>query len=104
MKGYKVKFAKFVLAGIASCAAVWGQGTAQISGTVKDTSGAAVPGAEIKVTQGATNAVRTTTSGADGSYVLPDLPIGPYTLEIAKEGFNKYRQSGIVLQVASSPT
>jgi hypothetical protein len=36
-------------------------------------------------------------------YVMPDLPIGPYLLELSKEGFSKYVQSGIVLQVASNP-
>ena len=83
----------------------WAQGTtAQINGNVKDSSGLAVPGAEVKVTQTATGATRTATSGPDGAYVLPNLPIGPYMLEIGKEGFSKYVQSGIVLQVNSNPT
>ena len=56
------------------------------------------------MTQTATNAVRTATSGADGSYVLPDLPIGPYQLEVSKEGFSRYIQSGLVLEVNSNPT
>ena len=77
--------------------------TAQISGTVKDATGAAVTGASIKVTQTATGAVRTTVSGADGGYVLPNLAIGPYTLLVTKEGFSTFLQSGIVLQVDSNP-
>src|SRR5579871_3249764 len=82
-----------------------GQGsTAQVNGSVVDASGLAVPGAEVKVTQTATGLVRTTTSGADGGYVLPNLPIGPYLLEVTKEGFTKYVQTGIVLQVDSNPT
>ncbi|PWU04983.1 MAG: hypothetical protein C5B51_15540 [Terriglobia bacterium] len=86
-------------------AAAWGQtSTAQINGTVRDASGLAVPSAEVKVTQTATGAVRTATSGPDGSYVLTSLPIGPYVLEVQKEGFSKYVQSGIVLQVDSNPT
>ena len=44
------------------------------------------------------------TSGADGGYVLSNLPVGPYLLEVTKEGFTKYAQSGIVLQVDSNPT
>ena len=83
----------------------WAQGgTAQINGTVSDATGLAVPGAEVKVTQTATGQVRTTISGANGGYVLPDLPIGPYQMEVSKEGFAKFVQSGIVLQVASNPT
>src|SRR5579871_1497550 len=67
---------------------VWGQGTtAQIGGTVKDSTGLAVAGAAVQVTQIATALVRSTTSGQDGSYVFPNLPIGPYVLEITKAGF-----------------
>src|SRR6266851_8773088 len=84
-------------------AAVWAQ-TAQINGTVRDSSGLAVPGAAIKATQTATGVVRTTTSGADGGYVLPNLPIGPYLVEVTKEGFSKYVQTGIVLEVDTNPT
>jgi hypothetical protein len=84
-------------------AALWAQ-TSQINGIVKDSSGLAIPGAAIKATQTATGVVRTTTSGADGGYVLPNLPIGPYLLEVTKEGFTKYVQSGIVLEVDSAPT
>src|SRR6266436_1697603 len=94
---------KFVLGCLLMCAAAWAQ-TAQIAGTVKDSSGLAIPGATIKVTQTATGVVRTAASGADGGYVLPNLPIGPYLLEVTKEGFTKYVQSGIVLQVDSNPT
>src|SRR5580658_5559747 len=81
----------------------WAQAlsTSQISGTVQDSSGSAVPGAEVKLTQTDTGAVRTTTSGPDGTYVLPSLPVGPYSLEVTKSGFATYVQTGIVLQVAS---
>jgi len=87
-------------------AVVWGQAesTAQINGVVRDSGGLAVPGAEVKATQIATGAVRSVITGSDGAYVLPNLPIGPYLLEITKEGFGKYVQSGIVLQVASNRT
>ena len=86
-------------------AAMWAQApTAQINGVVKDATGLAVPGAEVKATQTATGAVRSASTGADGAYVLTNLPIGPYLLEVAKEGFSKYAQTGIVLQVASNPT
>lgn len=78
--------------------------TSQIKGTVQDATGLAVPGAQVKVTQTTTGLVRTTTSASDGSYVLPDLPVGPYQLEVTKDGFAKYTQTGIVLQVASNPT
>ncbi len=86
--------------------AVQAQATAvaQISGTVQDVSGAAIAGAEIRTTQTDTAASRTVTSGADGTYVVSNLPVGPYRIEIRKEGFNAYVQSGIVLQVNSDPS
>ena len=89
-----------------SSAGAWAQAvsTAQIQGTVQDATGAAVPGAEVKATQIETGISRTATSGPDGGYVLPNLPIGPYQLEVTKQGFSKYVQTGIVLQVSSSPT
>ena len=85
---------------------VFGQAlsTAQVNGTVTDSSGAAIPGAEIKVTQTETSLSRTATSGPDGGFVIPSLPVGPYQMEISKDGFGKYVQSGIVLQVGSNPT
>ncbi|MBV8841863.1 MAG: carboxypeptidase regulatory-like domain-containing protein [Bryobacterales bacterium] len=78
--------------------------TAQIKGTITDGSGAAISGASIKATQTATGAVRTVESGIDGGYVLANLAIGPYTLEVTKEGFSRFLQSGIVLEVDSNPT
>src|SRR5262245_31484989 len=82
-------------------AIVWGQATAQISGTVRDESGAVIPGAEIKVTQTATGASRSATSNEEGQYIFPTLPLGPYALEASRLGFTSYMQTGIVLQVDS---
>ena len=78
--------------------------TSQIRGFVQDASGAAIAGAQVKLTQTATGAVRTATTGPDGSYVLPDLSVGSYSLEVTKDGFSKYVQTGIVLQVGVNPT
>ena len=78
--------------------------TSQIRGFIQDASGAAVAGAQIKLTSASTGAVRTAVSGADGSYLLPDLSVGSYTLEVTKDGFSKYLQTGIVLQVGGNPS
>ena len=77
--------------------------TAQIIGTVKDQSGAVLPGAEVTATQTDTGATRMTVSDETGSYSLPNLPVGPYKLEVSLPGFRTFVQSGIVLQVNSSP-
>ncbi len=94
------------LLAVASVGAMaWAQATtAQISGTVKDQSGAVLPGVEITVTQTATGAKRSAVSNETGNYVLASLPLGPYMLEAALPGFKSYVQSGIVLQVDASPT
>ena len=89
--------------GLFGCAAVWGQATAQMHGAVQDATGAAIIGAEVKATQTETSAARSVATGADGSYVLTNLPVGPYLLEVSKEGFTTSVQSGIVLQVNADP-
>ncbi|HEY6343108.1 MAG TPA: TonB-dependent receptor [Bryobacteraceae bacterium] len=101
----KAALGSFVV-GVIFCGGVSAQAvsTAQVNGTVRDASGAAVPGAGIRVTQTGTGQVRTANSGADGSYVLPNLPVGPYLLEVSKSGFAKYVQTGIVLEVGGNPT
>ena len=92
----------FALGGVS----LWAQSqnTAQIQGTVQDASGSAVPGAEIRATQTDTGVTRTATTGAEGGYVLANLPVGPYRLEVVKQGFSTFVQTGIVLQVATNPT
>ena len=86
-----------------TCAGVWAQATAEISGTVKDQTGAVLPGVEIKATQTSTGLERNAISNETGSYVLPNLALGPYRLEVALPGFRTFVQTGIVLQVNSSP-
>jgi Carboxypeptidase regulatory-like domain len=80
-----------------------GDATAQISGVVTDPSGAAVPSAKITATQTVKNLTRTTVANGDGSYILPELPIGPYKLQVEATGFGTYVQTGITLQVGESP-
>jgi hypothetical protein len=85
--------------------AVWAQATtAQINGTVKDSTGAVLPGVQITMTQTATGGKRSTVTNETGNYALPSLPIGPYVLEASLANFKSYVQSGIVLQVGDSPT
>ena len=59
------------------------QGTSTINGTVKDQSGAVLPGVEITVTQTDTGIARTAVSDETGAYILPNLAVGPYRLEAA---------------------
>ena len=82
---------------------LWAQATAQISGSVRDQSGAVLPGVEITATQTDTGISRTTITNETGLYVMPNLPLGPYRLQAALPGFRTFVQTGILLQVNSSP-
>src|SRR5436189_4181625 len=92
-----------VLGTVVICSNAWAQATAQISGTVKDQSGAVLPGVEITATQTETGVTRTAITNETGSYILSNLPIGPYKLEAALPGFRTFVQTGIILQVNGSP-
>jgi hypothetical protein len=81
----------------------WAQSTAQINGTVADSSGGVLPGATIVATQTATGLRREAVTDASGAYALLNLPLGPYRLDVALPGFRSYSQTGIVLQVGSNP-
>jgi Carboxypeptidase regulatory-like domain len=87
---------------VAGCVTAWAQATAQISGTVRDQSGAILPGVEVTVTQTDTGISRNIVTNETASYVLPNLALGPYRLEAALPGFRTFAQTGIVLQVNSN--
>jgi len=82
----------------------WAQATAELSGRVTDESGGILPGVTVTATQTDTGFARTTVTDGTGTYVMPNLPTGPYRLEVSLQGFRTYVQTGIVLQVAATPT
>ena len=86
-----------------SAGPAWAQATAQISGTVRDASGAVLPGVQVTATQTDTGISRMTVTNETGFYVLPSLPLGPHRVEASLPGFRGFTQTGIVLQVGSSP-
>jgi len=92
---------KFILCSIAIAAlSAYGQvATAELSGTVSDATGAAVGGAKVTATNVATNIERSTTTGADGSYIVQLLPPGDYVLTAEASGFRRAVQRGITLQI-----
>ena len=87
-----------------TASAAWAQATAQLNGSVRDETGAVLPGVTVTVTQTNTGLVRSTVSDENGAYLLTNLPTGPYRLEAALQGFRSYVQTGIVLQVGATPT
>lgn len=78
--------------------ALYSQGlTGQIAGTVADSGGGVLPGVTVTIRNVGTNHVRETVTGADGSFIFPDLLAGTYDLSVGVEGFKTYEQQGIVL-------
>ena len=73
--------------------------SAELSGNVLDSSGAAIPNATITATNVETTIAHKTISGKSGDYVLTDLPPGDYTLTVEAPGFRKLEQTGISLQI-----
>jgi hypothetical protein len=73
--------------------------TANLGGTVSDSTGANVPSARISVRHKEMGFTQATTSSASGEFLFPRLPVGEYELRVEKEGFTTYVQSGITLAV-----
>jgi len=67
----------------------------QLTGTVKDVSGAAVPGAKVTVTDSASHTTQTATTGADGRYVLDRLTPGSYDVQTQAQGFGQQTTKGV---------
>ncbi len=72
-----------------------------ILGSVTDPSGAVVAGATIKIRNMGTGQERTTTTSADGSYNVSELPIGTYSVTVSQTGFKTFIATGVTVDVAT---
>jgi hypothetical protein len=79
-------------------------GYAKINGVVTDSSGAAVQGATVTVTQRGTGEVSTATTNSEGIFVFPSLRPALYDLKATSAGFAAFTQTGVVLQADSAVT
>ncbi len=88
-----------ILVGFAPC---WGQigGQASLVGTVKDPSGAVLPGAEVTVSGQSTGVVRRAVTNESGNYSVERLQPGEYSVAAELSGFKRSVVRGVVLQVA----
>ena len=85
---------------VATAAAVSAQvSTVTIHGTVSDTNGGVIQRAQVTAVNIETNFARSVVTDSSGVYAIQFLPIGPYRLEVTANGFKKFVQSGIVLEV-----
>src|ERR1700733_11937666 len=79
---------------------LFAQDTASITGTVTDSSGAAIANAQVTVISTEHGITRTTATNNSGDYLFAALPIGSYNLSVSETGFKKYEAQGIILRVA----
>jgi hypothetical protein len=89
----------FVLAGllVLAPAAAWAQAT--ITGTVRDTSGAVLPGVTVEASSPSLiEKVRTTTTDGNGQYRIVDLRAGEYTVSFSLQGFSTVKREGVMLE------
>ena len=99
----------FVLFAMALAALLWSasasaQGLGRIGGTVTDTTGATVSGAQITATNTGTHQATTTTSDNSGVYSFPSLPPAQYTVTAVAKGFATYTASNARLQADQALT
>ncbi len=73
-----------------------------ISGTIKDPSGAVIPGVTVMITNTAQGLTYKTTSDAKGTYAFPSLPVGHYDLQIQVSGFTSDKRTGLAVDANSA--
>ncbi|HEY9138387.1 MAG TPA: carboxypeptidase regulatory-like domain-containing protein, partial [Terriglobus sp.] len=71
-----------------------------ILGSVQDTTGALVPGATVKADAPALGVSRTVTSTSNGTFSIPNLPAGTYTITVTLQGFQQLKKDGVILNSA----
>jgi len=88
----------------AGAGSLFAQGaTASISGTILDSSGAAIPAAALEIRNTGTGEKRNVNSDSQGRFVFPELAIGDYELQASKMGFQTVIRKGITLDVGRAP-
>ena len=78
---------------------VYGQETGSITGTVRDNTGAVVPGANVDITSKTQGATQKVTSNSDGDFLVAGLSAGTYDITITANGFKKYAATSVILRV-----
>src|SRR5438552_5276689 len=81
-------------------ASLFAQDTASITGTVTDPSGAAVKGAQVRVSSPDRGIDHTAPTNDSGDYLVAGLPPGPVNVTVTAPGFKKYEAKGVILRVA----
>jgi hypothetical protein len=78
--------------------------TASLTGTITDPSGAVIPAAHVQLVSVETGFERAVDAQSDGRYLLSQIPVGLYRMEVSSSGFNTHKQTGIRLNVNTTTT
>jgi hypothetical protein len=97
---YRLVLLSLVL--LLTCLAGHAQQNSTITGTVFDKNGAAVPGAEVTLTQQQTGFVSKANSNDSGNFTFNGLNVGTYDLKASAKGFNAYVEKGIIVNVSQT--
>jgi hypothetical protein len=101
MQAFRIRFMLLQVLGGLLCLSAHAQtSTASLTGTIRDTTGAYLPGVAITATDSARNTALTTLTNEAGRFVIPVLNPGTYTVAAELPGFKRFVQEGLVLQVA----
>src|ERR1700678_3540926 len=97
---FKITSCLCLLSGLLTTA--WAGVSGSMSGTIKDSSGAAITEASISLTNSNTGVQYSATTNDRGTYTFPVLSVGSYVLEVNHAGFKPYRRTGIALDANSA--
>ncbi len=82
------------------CGNAWAQTTGSLLGVVSDQNGAVIPSATVRATNTDTGFTAKTVSTSEGSYLVPLLPIGHYSISVTASGFKSFTDSNVLIPVA----
>ncbi len=87
---------------LVACAAFAQSDRGTITGTISDPAGAVVANAMIQARNTDTGAISQAASSSTGNYTIPELPAGPYELDITVAGFKRFVRPGLIVQAAQT--
>jgi len=102
MQQAKVRILFLLIAGFIGGFAARAEVGGKITGVVKDQSGAVIPGAAVVVTNAQTGAKLSATTDQEGAFTFPVLAVGQYQVDVAIDGFQPYRETGLAIDINSA--
>jgi carboxypeptidase family protein/TonB-dependent receptor-like protein len=100
----RVSFAVVLMLAAASLVYAQGGGSSSVTGTVVDTSGAVIPGADVTARNDANGAESATVSNGKGLFTIPALNPGTYTITVSLMGFKKFVLPDVKLDASTPAT